>query len=35
MKDDEAIIAVGCKNIETSPKRVLNGMKVFVNNMEE
>ena len=35
IKDDEAIIAVGCKNLESSPKKVLNGMKIFSNSMEE
>lgn len=28
MKMDEAIVAVGCKSIEKSPKRVLVGMKM-------
>jgi hypothetical protein len=27
MKVDEAILAVGCKSFEKSPKKVLSGMK--------
>jgi hypothetical protein len=30
MKMDEAIIAVGCKSIEKSPKRVLAGMRMSI-----
>jgi hypothetical protein len=26
---------VGCKNLESSPKKVLNGMKIFQNAIEE
>lgn len=35
IKEDEAIIAIGCKNLESSPKKVLNGMKIYNNSIEE
>lgn len=35
IKEDEAIIAVGCKNLESSPKKVLSGMKMFKDKEEE
>lgn len=37
VKEEECIIAVGCKSIETSPKRILNGMKIYnpSSNTEE
>lgn len=28
MRMDEALLAVGCKSIDKSPKRVLSGMKM-------
>jgi hypothetical protein len=30
-EEDESIIAVGCKSIETSPKKILNGMKTSMD----
>ena len=35
VKEEESIIAVGCKSIETSPKKVVLGMKVHNQNEQE
>lgn len=29
IREEESILAVGCKNIETSPRKVTLGMKVY------
>lgn len=34
IKEEESVLAVGCKSIETSPKRVVSGMKTFSYNGE-
>lgn len=35
VKEEESIIAVGCKSMETSPKKVVLGMKVHNQNEQE
>ena len=34
IKEDELILAIGCKNFETSPKKVTKDMKIYSSHQE-
>lgn len=34
IKEEESVLAIGCKNIETSPKRVVANMKTYSSGSE-